>query len=91
MFYVYMIKDKLNKLYVGISENPKQRLNDHNRKAGAAFTAHGWFEIVFLETHSTLKEARSREVQIKKWRREKKDVLISRYLKGFSTKPVLKL
>ena len=86
MTFVYMIRDNNNRLYVGISDNPKQRLRDHNRRAGAVFTEQGNFRIVFLEEHETLKEARSREVQIKKWRREKKNLLIDRYAKELPTK-----
>ncbi len=86
MTFVYMIRDQGNHLYVGISDSPKQRLKDHNRKAGAVFTENGNFSIVFLEEYSTLKEALSREVQIKKWRREKKEVLIERYKEKLQTK-----
>lgn len=85
MSFVYMIRDQDNRLYVGVSDNPQQRLRDHNRGAGAVFTNTGNFRIVFLERYSTLKEARSREIQIKKWRREKKEILIERYVAGLPT------
>jgi len=88
MTFVYMVCDQHNRLYVGISDNPKKRLVDHNRKGGADFTVHGNFKIVFLEEHPSLKEARSREIQIKKWRREKKEMLIERHKKGLETKYV---
>jgi len=88
MYFVYIISDLKNRLYVGVSGDPKQRLYDHNHKAGASFTSHGNFKIVFLEKYSTLKEARSREVQIKKWRREKKNMLIERFQKSLPTKPI---
>jgi putative endonuclease len=85
MYFVYMIKNKKNKLYVGISENPQKRLVAHNSKAGAFFTSSGDFRLVFVEAQSTINQARSREVQIKKWRREKKEILIDRYNKGLIT------
>jgi len=44
------------------------------------------FEIVFLEEHLTLTSARKREIQIKKWRREKKETLIAKFQSGLSTK-----
>ena len=82
MHFVYMIKNSVGKLYVGISENPEERLAYHNQKRGAKFTKHiTTFKIVFLETYSTLAEARKREIQIKKWRREKKEALVERYRK----------
>ena len=86
MHYVYMIKDNKNRLYIGVSNNPSQRLQDHNHMQGAVFTHEGNFKMVFLEKYLTLKEARSREVQMKKWRREKKDFLIKLYEQGIDTR-----
>lgn len=84
--WVYMIRNKGNKLYVGITENPKERLNYHNEKRGALFTKNNpSFSIEFVEKHPDLKSARKREKQIKKWRREKKEFLIQRYKLGQST------
>lgn len=77
-----MIKNSYANLYIGITDNPERRLKEHNTKQGAAFTKnHEEFRIVFLENHNSLKEARSREIQIKKWRRDKKEKLIESYNK----------
>ena len=86
MFFVYMIRNNWNRLYVGTSSNPEKRLRDHHKKQGAYFTKTGVFHIVFKEEYPTLREARQREVQIKKWSRVKKDVLIERHKKGLPTK-----
>ncbi len=87
MYFVYMIKNSANKLYIGVTNNPHQRLAYHNTKRGAQFTKRiPTFEIMFLEQYLTLAEARKREIQIKKWRREKKEVLIKRYKNGLPTK-----
>ena len=87
MYYVYIIKNFANKLYVGVTRNPNDRVNYHNHKRGAKFTKRiPTFKIVFLEQYPTLTEARKREIQIKKWRRDKKEVLIERYKKGLPTK-----
>lgn len=86
MTYVYIIKNNESRLYIGISNDPQKRLQDHNTKRGATFTKTGKFNIVFLEEYSALKEARKREIQIKKWRRDKKDFLINMYKKGVETK-----
>ena len=86
MVYVYMIKDLKGQLYTGISNNPTQRLKRHNSGRGALLTSQSEnFKIVFLEAYSNLEEARVREIQIKKWRREKKEMLIERYIKGLPT------
>lgn len=87
MPYVYMIMNQRSDLYTGISNNPNQRLVHHNTKQGAQFTKNTPdFAIVFLEFHSTLQAARQREIQIKKWRREKKEMLIERFRSGLPTK-----
>lgn len=87
MHFVYMVRNSADKLYVGITDNPHQRLKEHNSERGARYTSRiPTYKIVFLEQYQTLAEARKREIQIKKWRREKKDVLIKRYQKGLPTK-----
>ena len=82
MYFVYMIKNLYANLYVGITDNPERRLKEHNTMQGAAFTKNrDEFRIVFLESHNSLAEARKREIQIKKWRRNKKEKLIDLYKK----------
>lgn len=87
MYFVYMIKNNFEKLYVGITENPKARLYYHNSKMGAEFTkGKAKFYLVFSEKYNTLNEARKREIQIKKWRRDKKEKLIDLYNRNIPTK-----
>ena len=87
MYYIYMIKNSYNDLYVGVSENPEQRLQEHNSHRGAQFTeSKKSFQIVFIESYKTLSEARKREIQIKKWRRDKKEMLVQRFQKNLPTK-----
>ncbi len=87
MYFVYMIKNSYNNLYIGVIDNPERRLKEHNTKQGANFTRNrDEFSIVFLEEYQTLSDTRKREIQIKKWRREKKDFLIDLYNKNLPTK-----
>ena len=82
-----MIKNKGKRLYTGVTDSPERRLVEHNNKKGANFTKNNpSFEIVFLEEYSYYKQARLREIQIKKWSRGKKEILIKRYLQGLKTK-----
>ena len=86
MVFVYMIKNSANKLYVGVADSPEKRLATHNSCRGANFTKNlPDFKIVFLEKHENLTEARQREIQIKKWRIDKKEFLIDKYKKGLPT------
>ncbi len=80
MYFLYMLKNNSGKLYIGISKDPGARLKDHNSGRGAKFTkGKAQYKIVFLEKYETLSEARCREIQLKKWRRSKKEMLISLY------------
>lgn len=86
-----MIKNRKDKLYTGVTKNLSKRLNYHNTKRGASFTKSravlgDKFKMVFYEKYQTLAEARKREIQIKKWRREKKENLIKRFALGLPTK-----
>ncbi|OGG57938.1 hypothetical protein A2853_03365 [Candidatus Kaiserbacteria bacterium RIFCSPHIGHO2_01_FULL_55_17] len=87
MHFVYIIRNSANKLYVGVTKDLQARLRSHNDKRGAQFTKRiPTFETVFLEQYATLADARKREIQIKKWRRDKKEVLIKRYQTGLPTR-----
>lgn len=87
MYFVYMLKNPNDKLYVGITTNLKNRIYYHNSKQGAQFTkSKSRFYLVFREGYETLAEARKREIQIKKWRRDKKETLIQKFQRGLPTK-----
>ena len=82
-----MIENDFGKLYVGISNDARERVYTHNTNRGALFTkGKAKFKLVFKEEYDTLAEARQREIQIKKWRREKKEKLNGLYQKGLPTK-----
>lgn len=87
MYFLYMIKDVQRHLYVGITDNPERRLNEHNNSRGALYTKYTKnFSIVFLEEYKTLDDSRKREIQIKKWSRSKKEKLIELYNQGTDTR-----
>ena len=94
MTYVYRIRNSIGKLYSGMSENPEERLAHHNSRMGAKFTSTALgtgtntldFKIIFRESYPDLPSTRKREIQIKKWRRDKKELLIEKYQAGHETK-----
>lgn len=63
-------------LYVGVINDYRRRLYEHNTKQGARFTKKGNYKIMFIKEYETLADARKREIQIKKWSRSKKEKLI---------------
>ena len=87
MYSVYIIKNLSGKIYIGITNNIQKRLNYHNTNRGALFTkTEDKFFIVFSENYTSLAGARTREIQIKKWRRDKKEIIIKRFSLGLPTK-----
>lgn len=67
MFFVYVLVSHSKELrfYVGMSENPEQRLLEHN--SGKTKSTKGFrpWQIFFLEKFSTRGEARDREKFLK--------------------------
>ena len=76
-YYLYILRGPNNHLYVGVTSNLINRIIRHSSGDGAEFTFRNkTYNIVYTEEYQTLLEARRRESQIKKWRREKKENLI---------------
>lgn len=69
MFYTYIIYSPAkDKYYIGISENPSERLKKHNaRNKGFTNQANDW-KIVFLKSFQSKSEALALEKQIKGWK-----------------------
>jgi len=67
MFYVYVIKSKQGRYYIGSTENLEKRIDQHNSKSYRGWTNRfdDW-KLVYSESFQTRKDALSRERQIKK-------------------------
>ncbi|MEK7451788.1 MAG: GIY-YIG nuclease family protein [Patescibacteria group bacterium] len=75
---VYILECVDGSYYVGFTTNIKERLMRHQEKDASLWTTvRAPVVLVYVETHSSLMEARRRESQIKKWTRVKKERLIS--------------
>lgn len=66
-------------LYLGVTSNLIKRISEHRTHyyKGSFTDKYNLELIVFFEFHSTIQEAISREKQVKKWNRAKKDALIN--------------
>ncbi len=67
MFTLYILySEKLDRFYVGYTNDLDRRMSEHNRPK-KKFTDKGipW-KVVYTETYSSRKEARSREMFIKR-------------------------
>lgn len=77
-WFVYIARAKTGRLYVGISTDPQERIDEHNSKKGAHFARlQGPFELVYQSPQPSKSTAVLRERQIKGWRQDKKLKLIS--------------
>ncbi len=78
-WYVYIAQAKTKRYYVGITTDPERRIIAHNIGNGSQFAKEqGPLTMTYVSVPFPNKSiARKREVQIKKWSREKKERLIS--------------
>ena len=77
MFHCYILLCSDGSLYVGVSDDPTRRVQEHNDGKGADWTAaRRPVRLVWSEEHPTLSSARQRENQIKSWSRRKKLALV---------------
>ncbi len=76
-YYVYILASKSCVLYVGVTNDLQRRIFEHREKRVPGFTKkYNIARLVYFEVYENIRDAIAREKQIKRWRREKKIVLI---------------
>src|SRR5690348_7214591 len=76
-YYVYIMASKSRVLYVGVTGFLMNRVLRHRAGVGGEFTRrYRVHRLVYFESFRNVGDAIGRETEIKKWRREKKIVLI---------------
>jgi putative endonuclease len=64
-------------LYIGVTNDLVRRVFEHREGAVDGFTfKYGCKKLVYFEDSNSIEVAITREKQLKKWRREKKEYLI---------------
>ena len=78
-YYVYILSNWDNKvLYIGVTNNLERRLYEHKNKLVEGFTAkYNADKLVYFDVTTDVSAAISREKQLKKWSRKKKEFLIN--------------
>lgn len=78
-YYIYIVRCKDNSLYTGITRNIKDRIKQHNFGYRGAKSLRGKIpvKLVYSEVYNSKSEALKREIEIKGWRKEKKENLIA--------------
>ena len=83
MYYVYILySHKLNKKYIGFTEDSKNRLGEHNNGEGSVFTKKGrpW-KLVYYQAFSNKKDAQTEELFLKTGQgRERLKYLLKNFL-----------
>jgi putative endonuclease len=77
-YFVYLLTNWNHKvIYVGVTNNLIRRVYEHKHKLIEGFTKkYNVGKLVYFEETSDVVAALTREKEIKKWRREKKDNLV---------------
>ena len=77
-YWVYIMSSKADTaLYIGVTDNLEARVLEHRSGEGSVFTSkYKCHKLVYFEEYSDINQAIDREKQLKKWRREKKEMLI---------------
>ncbi len=81
MYYFYMVRCSDNSLYCGVTTDINRRVGEHNAKnyKSAKYTrARGPVVLVYVEEYPSKQEAMKREYEVKQWKKEQKEALISK-------------
>ncbi len=79
-YYTYIVKCSDGSFYTGYAADLQQRLVTHNKGEGARYTRGRLpVSLVYQESHQTRSQAMSREAEIKKMSRTKKQELIGSF------------
>ena len=78
-YWVYILSSRSRTLYIGVTNNLVHRVLQHREGKGSAFTAkYQITRLVYFEQFRFIRDAISREKELKDWRRERKVELIER-------------
>ena len=76
--YMYILQCFDETYYCGSTANLKRRIQEHENGEGANYTKHRLpVKLLYYEIYPRIDLAYTREKQVQKWRREKKEALIN--------------
>ncbi len=80
MYYVYILSNWCDSvLYIGVTSNLPRRLYEHRNHLVDGFSSkYNTHKLVYFESTNDVYSAISREKQLKRWRRSKKNELITK-------------
>jgi putative endonuclease len=76
IFYFYILRCKDKSLYCGSTINIEKRLQQHNAGKGSTYVrSRGGGKLIYSEKYKTLSAVLRREAQVKKWKKQRKELL----------------
>lgn len=76
-YFVYILTNKSNTLYIGVTNDLVRRISEHKNKVVKGFTQkYNIHKLIYVEQYTKSIEAIAREKQLKGWSRKKKIQLI---------------
>ena len=76
-YYVYILASRSRTIYIGVTNDLVRRIHEHRLDDGQSFTHEYRVRmLVYFETTANIRAAISREKQLKRWPRWRKDRLI---------------
>jgi putative endonuclease len=77
--YVYFMTNSNNRvLYIGVTNDLVRRMAEHKAKINPSFTSkYNCYKLVYFEEFENITNAIEREKQLKKWKRQWKNVLVN--------------
>ncbi|MCR4276983.1 MAG: GIY-YIG nuclease family protein [Candidatus Roizmanbacteria bacterium] len=83
-YFVYIMSSFSSVLYIGVTNNLQRRVYEHKNELVEGFSKkYKCKKLVYFEEYKDINQAIEREKQLKKWRREKKEVLIKKLNSDF--------
>jgi putative endonuclease len=83
-YWVYILSSFARTIYVGVTNDLEQRIQQHKSKQVPGFTArYNVTRLVHSEVFSDVRDAIAREKQIKSWSRARKNALIEEHNPGW--------
>ena len=78
-YFIYIMASPTGNTYVDVPNNLERRVWEHKNHATPGYaTKIGATKLVYVETYPDIRDAITREKEIKGWRRSKKFALIER-------------
>ena len=83
-FYIYILASESGTLYISITNNLVRRVWEHKHFLVKGFSEkYGCEKLIYYEQYQDAETAILREKQLKKWRRDKKELLIKKINPGW--------